>query len=370
MPRNPKAIDIAQLATEINEGRVKQLFIFGGDPVYNAPRGLVEDLQTKVPLDWADLQKKVPNIVRLGYHEDATSALSQWHIPLAHYLESWGDALTAGGDYLSIQPMILPLFGGLSEIELMNMLLGGPKLQGPELIQETFRLTNPPGDFQTVWSRFLHDGFAAHVQSADQQAAFNAGAAATLPRDSASLSAPPTPESPEIVLTGSYGMDDGRYANNGWLQELPDPVTKLSWDNAALISPEYAKRLGVETGDLLQIAINEKSAGGTVMKRELVIAALVSPGHADNSVTVTLGWARKMPQFVGLPYAGGNLKEKPNLTEQAGFNGYFLRTAANPHVAVAGAKGIETVQVTKVGRTYPFSITQEHFEHRRPRPCS
>ena len=109
MPRNPKEIDIAQLATEINEGRVKQLFIFGGDPVYNAPRGLVEDLQTKVPLDWAELQKKVPNIVRLGYHEDATSALSQWHIPLAHYLESWGDALTTGGDYLSIQPMILPL---------------------------------------------------------------------------------------------------------------------------------------------------------------------------------------------------------------------------------------------------------------------
>src|SRR5215471_13550588 len=118
VPRNPKTIDIAKLATDMNEGRVKQLFIFGGDPVYNAPRGLVEDPQTKVALDWAELQKKVPNIIRLGYHEDATSALSQWHLPLSHYLESWGDALTAGGDYLSIQPMILPLFGGLSEIEL------------------------------------------------------------------------------------------------------------------------------------------------------------------------------------------------------------------------------------------------------------
>src|SRR5207244_9037909 len=124
MPRNSKAIDIAQLATDINEGRVKQLFIFGGDPVYNAPGGLVEDLQTRAPLDWADLQKKVPNIVRLGYHEDATSALSQWHIPLAHYLASWGDALTAAGDLLSIQAMILPLFGGLCDIELSNMLIG------------------------------------------------------------------------------------------------------------------------------------------------------------------------------------------------------------------------------------------------------
>src|SRR5206468_6709517 len=115
-----RTIDISQLARDINDGRVKQLFILGGDPVYNAPRGLVEDPQKKLPLDWSDLQKKVPNIVRLGYHEDATSALSQWHVPLAHYLESWGDALTAGGDYLSIQPMILPLFGGLSEIELVN----------------------------------------------------------------------------------------------------------------------------------------------------------------------------------------------------------------------------------------------------------
>src|SRR5262249_38847999 len=203
---------------------------------------------------------------------------------------------------------------GLSEIELLNVLLGGPKVQGPELVQETFRLTNPPGDFQTVWSRFLHDGFAAHIQAADQSAALNAGAAATLPPDSWPLSSAPAPESPEIVLTGSYTMDDGRYANNGWLQELPDPITKLSWDNAALISPAYAKRLGVETGDLLRVAINEKSAGGTIMKRELVIAALVSPGHADNSVTVTLGWARKMPQFVELPYAGGKLKEKPSAT--------------------------------------------------------
>ncbi|HEX3620649.1 MAG TPA: TAT-variant-translocated molybdopterin oxidoreductase, partial [Candidatus Udaeobacter sp.] len=106
VPQNPRAIDMSQLASDINDGRIKQLFILGGDPVYNAKRGLVQDRQTNLPLDWADLQKKVPEIVRLGYHEDATSALSQWHVPLAHYLESWGDALTSGGDYLSIQPMI------------------------------------------------------------------------------------------------------------------------------------------------------------------------------------------------------------------------------------------------------------------------
>jgi MoCo/4Fe-4S cofactor protein with predicted Tat translocation signal len=359
--RNPRTIEIEQLAADINDGRIKQLFILGGDPVYNAQRGLVEDPQTKLPLDWSDLQKKVPNIVRLGYHEDATSALSHWHVPLAHYLESWGDALTSGGDYLSIQPMILPLFGGLSEIELLNVLLGGAKTEGPELVQETFRGTNPPGDFQTAWSRFLHDGFASHIQPREQAPSFNPNAAGPLAQSSWTLAPAPRPDSPEIVLTASYAMDDGRYANNGWLQELPDPITKLTWDNAALISPAYAKKLGVQTGDLIQVTINEKSAGGAPVKRELIIAALVSPGHADNSVTIPLGYGRKMPEFYELPYAGGALRERPGIAQQSGFNGYFLRTAANPHFAAAGGKGIESVQVTKVGRTYPFSITQEHF---------
>jgi molybdopterin-containing oxidoreductase family iron-sulfur binding subunit len=361
IPQNPRTIDISQLASDINDGHIKQLFILGGDPVYNAQRGLVQDQKTKLPLDWADLQKKVPEVVRLGYHEDATSALSAWHIPLAHYLESWGDALTAGGDYLSIQPMILPLFGGVSEIELLSALLGRPKAEGPELVQETFRATNPAGEFETVWSRFLHDGFASHVQPQDQTVSFNANAVGPQLQSSWTLPPAPTPDSPEVVMTASYSMDDGRYANNGWLQELPDPITKLTWDNAAIISPAYAKRLGVLTGELLQITINEKSGGGQPVKRELVIAAAVSPGHADNSIAIPLGYARKMPQFYELPYAGGALKKRPAITEQGGFNGYFLRTAASPYFAVAGGQGIESVQVKKVGRTYPFSITQEHF---------
>jgi molybdopterin-containing oxidoreductase family iron-sulfur binding subunit len=257
--------------------------------------------------------------------------------------------------------MILPLFGSLSEIELLNALLGGPKPEGPELVQETFRGTNPAGDFQTAWSGFLHDGFASHVQPRDQPATFNANAAGPQIQSSWTLPAPPTPDSPEIVLTGSYEMDDGRYANNGWLQELPDPITRLTWDNAALMSPAFARRLGVSTGELIQVTITEKSTVAEPVKRELVIVALVSPGHADNSITVPLGWARKMPQFYELPYAGGALKERPGIAEQSGFNGYFLRTAANPHFAVTGSNGINNVQVKKVGRTYPLSSMQEQF---------
>jgi len=346
--RNSKTNSILQLAGEINAGRIKQLFIFGGDPVYNAPRGITQDRETKGPVDWADLQKRVPDVVRLGHYEDATSALSNWHVPAAHYLEAWGDALTFEGAYLAIQPMILPLFGGLSEIELMNAVLGAPKMEGPELVQETFRATAPPGDFATAWYRLLRDGFASHVALKDKPPTFNAnnagGVAHTL------WAPPPTPtlDSPEVVLVRSYAMDDGRYINNGWLQELPDPITKLTWDNAALMSPVFAKHLGVNTGDLVNIAITEKGldAQKKNIRRELVIAALVSPGHADSSITIPLGYGRKQTGPVG---------------EEAGFNGYLLRNSSNPHFITTDGKTVEGVKVTKAPGTYALSITQDHW---------
>src|SRR5438128_6564024 len=213
-PRNPRTLTLLQLADEIAHDHVKQLFIFGGDPVFNAFRGLVRDPATNQPLDWADLQKKVPDVVRLGFHEDATSAASTWHVPLAHYLESWGDALASDGSYLSIQPMILPLFGGLSELELLNMLLGRPKVEGPELIQETFRATAPPGDFPTAWTSFVHDGFAAQIIAHDRGALAIAGGAVAAVQQSWTSTSAPTPQSPEIVFVRDYSMDDGRYINN------------------------------------------------------------------------------------------------------------------------------------------------------------
>ncbi|HEY6071180.1 MAG TPA: 4Fe-4S dicluster domain-containing protein, partial [Chthoniobacterales bacterium] len=346
-PRNKNNRSILQLADRINKGEIKQLFIFGGDPVYNAPRGMTDADKNLLP-DWADLQKKVPEVVRLGYHEDATSAISQWHVPMSHYLESWGDALTPDGSYVAIQPMILPLFGGLSEIELMNALLGRPKVEGPELIQETFKATKPTGDFATAWSTFLRDGFAAHVPTHDRPASFNGGAAGTLAQQLWAAPPAPTTDSPEIVFVRSYAMDDGRYANNAWLQEMPDPITKLTWDNAAIMSPAMAKSLAVETGDLIQISIDEvaKESSDQSVRRELVIAAYVSPGHADNSITIPLGYGRK--------------KTGP-LADESGFNAYLLRTAASLHFAVADQKNIEAVRVTKVGKKYPLACTQDHW---------
>jgi molybdopterin-containing oxidoreductase family iron-sulfur binding subunit len=346
--RNSKTNSILQLAGEISAGRIKQLFIFGGDPVYNAPRGVTQDREKKGPVDWADLQKRVPDVVRLGYYEDETSGLSKWHVPAAHYLEAWGDALTAEGAYLAIQPMILPLFGGFSEIDLMSAVLGTPKVEGPEMVQETFRASAPPGDFTTAWSRLLRDGFASHVVLKDKPPTFNANNAGGIAHTLWAPAPKPTLDSPEIVLVRSYAMDDGRYINNGWLQELPDPISKLTWDNAALMSPVLAKHLGVETGDLINIAITEKGLDSNKknIRRELVIAALVSPGHADHSISIPLGYGRKQTGPVG---------------EEAGFNGYLLRNSSNPHFIAADGKTVEAVKVTKAGGTYALSITQDHW---------
>ena len=368
--RAPKTNSILQLAGEMNAGRIKQLFLFGGDPVYNAPKGLTIDRESHAPVDWPDLQKKVPDVIRLGYYEDATSELSRWHVPAAHYLEAWGDALTSDGAYLAVQPMILPLFGGMSEIELMNLLLGGPKIEGPELVQETFRASAPPGDFQTAWSQLLRDGFASHVALKDKPPTFNSNNAGGVAHTLWATAPNPTLDAPEIVLTRSYSMDDGRYINNGWLQELPDPVTKLTWDNAALMSPVMAKHLGVANGDLINIAVTEttKDAKQNPIRRELVIAALISPGHADNSISISLGYGRKKTGPVG---------------EEAGFNGFLLRTSSNPHYLAVDDKTIKAITVTTSPTpkptgtptpapsgtqkqlhtlgVYPLSITQDHW---------
>src|SRR4051812_37103667 len=331
--KTPKTNSILQLAGEINGGRIKQLFILGGDPVYNAPKGITIDKDTKAPVDWPDLQKKVPDVVRVGYYEDATSELSTWHVPAAHYLESWSDALTNDGAYVAIQPMILPLFGGMSELDFMNAVLGKPKVEGPDLIQETFRASAPPGDFQTAWTQLLRDGFATHIALKEKPPTFNSNNAGGVAHTLWTSAPNPTPDAPEIVLTRSYNMDDGRYINNGWLQELPDPITKLTWDNAALMSPALAKHLGVETGDLINIAVTEttKDAAGKNIRRELVIAALISPGHADNSISIALGYGRKGTGPVG---------------EEAGFNGFLLRNSSNPHFIAVDSKTVESISVT------------------------
>jgi MoCo/4Fe-4S cofactor protein with predicted Tat translocation signal len=363
IPRNPRTIGIQQLAAEINNGTIQQLIILGGDPVYNAPRGLVEDRETRRLLDWEELQRRVPEVIRLGYHEDATSASSHWHIPMAHFLESWGDALTPEGDYVTIQPMILPLFGGVSELQLLNDLLGNPFVEGPELVRGTFGTLGVPGEPEEAWTRMLRDGFAAGLPTRERPGAFNAGAAGGFITQNWSSAPAPTADSPEIVFVRSYQTDDGRYINNGWLQEMPDPITKLAWDNAALVSPGYAKHLNVKNGDMIEITVSEpaRAGGGEATQRQLQAAVLIAPGHVDNSITIPLGYGRRVGEYGPLPFSGGAVDEQPTTGDASGFNAYLLRSANTPHFVVADGRAVQSVRVQKIAGTYEFAITQEHF---------
>jgi molybdopterin-containing oxidoreductase family iron-sulfur binding subunit len=311
----PAAATIAELASAMEAGRVQNLFILGGNPVYNAP----------ADLRFGDLLGGVPATVRLGLYEDETSALCQWHVPRAHYLESWGDARSADGTICAVQPMILPLWGGISELEILNRLAGNAEPIGPQLVRETFATVAGGGDLEAQWTEFLRTGFLPGTTWAEAPLSFNAAAATALfagqnLAGSGGL---------EIAFTPSSTLDDGRYANNGWLQETPDFATKVTWDNAALVSPATAKFLGLATGDMVEL-----SAGD----RKIEAAAIIAPGHADDAVSIALGYGRQN--------AG-------KISEGVGFNAYPLRTTG-------GMAFVANASLKRTGATHKFAETQSH----------
>jgi len=250
------ASSISALATAITGGAVKTLIILGGNPVYNAP----------ADLDWAKLQSSVSDVIRLGYHLDETSAHAGTNIGRAHYLESWGDARTVDGTIVPVQPMILPLFNGLTEIEVLSHLLGEEKTDGYSQVYATITGLNSGGDAEKNFRQFLHDGLLAGSAYAKTGVAFSLGGVGALFATTPKLEAL-SAKNLEVRFITDHKMDDGRFANNGWLQECPDPVTKISWDNAIMISPRLAREL-TEThkvaiypiGSLLQIARVENEA--------------------------------------------------------------------------------------------------------------
>ena len=231
---------ITDLAQAIKTGAVKSLFILGGNPGYNAPADLA----------FADLIAKVPQAVHLGMFEDETAKLCQWHVPAAHYLESWGDVRAYDGTYSVIQPMILPLWNGVSEIEILARLAGRPAPNGPELVRETFAQKFYPSDEK--WNSVLRVGFAPGSEWPEGPIAADPTRATE-----ALTGAQPAPDALELVFLQSSSVDDGRYANNSWLQETPDFETKVTWDNVAMVSPATAKKLGIRAnnfGPIYQVA--------------------------------------------------------------------------------------------------------------------
>ncbi len=309
---------LPDLAQALDAGQVETLVVLGGNPAYTAP----------ADLDWPKLQRKARTVVRLGYYEDETFPLCTWHIPAAHYLESWGDARSVDGTLVPVQPLIAPLFGGWTELELLARIAGLPSADPYSIVRETFAVAVGASNAEAAWRKFLHDGFLAGSAPKSLEVKLNEAAViAALGKMGASA---PDKTNLEVVFHRDYSLDDGRYNNNGWLQELPDPVTKVVWDNVVLLSRRTASDLGVQNSDVVEVKLGDRSIQGPVW---------VQPGMADYSLGLALGYGRERTGRVG---------------NKTGFNAYPLRTSKALHFA-GGAR------LQRTGRTYPISCTQSHW---------
>ena len=311
---------ITALARAIDAGGVQTLIVLGGNPAYDAP----------AELDFAARLGKAGTVLHLSHAVNETSALAGWHLPRAHWLESWNDARSWNGTVSVAQPLIQPLFDGKSPAELLALVAGLPETKGYDLVRSAIL---PLVGGEKGWRQALHDGMVAGSTPppADPTAAAAAAAAATaggwsgMPPGSK-----PSAQALELVFLPDRKVFDGRFANNAWLQEFPDPITKLTWDNALLVAPRTADALGVGMGDVVTL-----SCGG----RSVQAPVYILPGQAENSVALALGYGRRRAGRVG---------------DEVGTNAYALRTAATPWVAASA-----TVQRTGLKRK--LATTQDHW---------
>jgi molybdopterin-containing oxidoreductase family iron-sulfur binding subunit len=291
--------------------------------------------------------QKVPMRVHLGLYQDETSRLCHWHLPESHYLEAWGDTRAYDGTASIVQPLIEPLYQGRSQMELLSALVHQVPTPGYEIVREYWRTHwqaqgHSAVSFDEFWQTSLHDGIVAGTALPHRSMSLRADWDKSLAKPQAAT----VGGEYEIVFQPEPMIYDGRFANNGWLQECPRPITKLTWDNAALMSPKMAERLGVGERSY---AHGGEHGGFRVPVVELQVAerkvdapVWVVPGHADGSITVHLGYGR---QFAGR--VGGS-PDHP-----VGFDAYTLRTSDNPWFAGGLA-------VRKTGRSYVLACTQEH----------
>lgn len=311
---------IEALAGSLLASAVDTLVMLGGNPAYNAP----------AQLNWTEAQGKASTVVRLGYHEDETSQRATWNLPLVHFLESWSDARTEDGTLVPVQPLIAPLFGGFTELDVLGWLVGlGAATTSHDIVKETFAGIANVADTEGAWRKYLHDGFLEGSTSKPVNVSLNreraADVIATAPAAAAGGS-----RGVEVVFQRDYKVDDGRHNNNGWLQELPDPITKLTWDNVVSVSRKTARDLKVRNGDVVRLTADGRSVEGPIW---------VQPGQADGVLGLKLGYGRSVVGRVG---------------QGTGFNAYAIRTSDT----MSGAVG---VGVERTGETYPLSGTQEHW---------
>ncbi|HEY2828198.1 MAG TPA: TAT-variant-translocated molybdopterin oxidoreductase [Pirellulales bacterium] len=331
--------DLSALVREMNTGEIEMLLILGGNPVYNSP----------ADLDFALALSKVPVRVHLGLYYDETAALCDWHIPQSHFLESWSDGRAYNGTVSIQQPLIAPLYNGHSAHEFLSSLFDPAERPGYEIVRGYWRAnwpeTTAADNFDALWQRALHDGLiadSAFRTLANLRLRSNWAADFPRPRAEDQNTASHDDVALEITFLADPTVYDGRFANNGWLQELPKPISKLTWDNAALVSPKLAETLGltqtfgVSGGEHGQAIVDQIEL--ELNGRTLRAAAWILPGHADNSVTLHLGYGRTAAGRVG---------------NGTGFNAYQLRRSAEPWFA-SGLK------IRKLEENYTLACTQMH----------
>jgi molybdopterin-containing oxidoreductase family iron-sulfur binding subunit len=325
-PARPTHVkSIAQLAQDMSAGKVTTWFILGGNPVYDAP----------ADLDFASALGKVKNSVHLSLYQDETSMKATWHVPKAHFLEAWGDARTWDGTVSVAQPLIEPIYGGLSSIQLLSMLLGNETSGEPD-VKETIASLGG-----TDWRKAVHDGFVANSALPAAQVTLQAlpstgllpGHQAGSKRKNGEL---------EVVYHYSSFTYDGRFANNPWLWETPDFLTKVTWDNYALVSPETAVALGVKNDELITVKVGEKS---------IQLPCYTMPGQAKFSIGLVLGGGRTESGRAGAVGGGRSGKNSP------GFNTYKVRQTSGFDIATG-------CSVSGGGGTYELANVQDHWSYK------
>jgi len=302
---------LKQLTRDMQQGTVDLLVVVGGNPVYTAP----------ADLEFAKHFSNVKTRVHLSLYEDETSDLCHWHVPETHYLESWGDIRSVDGTITIMQPLINPLYAGKSAYELLSAVLGQPTRTTYEIVRETW------GGEEGEWRKSVHDGIATFSPNFPHPPSF---AGVPLPEGEVGGGEVQISDSIEVVIRADPTVYDGRFANNAWLQELPKPITKVVWDNVALVSPETAQRLDLSDEDVVEIQHDGRAIRAPVW---------VSPGHAKDSITLFLGYGRTRAGSLG---------------SNRGYNANSIRTSAAPWIA-------QNALVRKMGVRYALVSTQKHF---------
>jgi MoCo/4Fe-4S cofactor protein with predicted Tat translocation signal len=328
---------LRELCSDIYAGKVETLLIIGVNPVYTAPHDF--DFASKIKFDEKNNRKPIKNTIYVGSHFDETAELCDWHVAESHYLETWSDARAFDGTLSVIQPLIAPLYHTHSAREVLAAFGDKPGVSDYDFLRDHLKAANPSADFEKFWRKTLNDGLVAGSAFAPVNAPLKFSAP--------SLPAAKTASAGEIefIFRPDPCVYDGRFANNGWLQELPKPVTKLTWDNAALVSPKTGEQLsltheiGARGGEHGKVYSNVIDI--SLSNSKVTAAAWRVPGQADGVVVLPLGYGRKRAGYTGT---------------NKGFNAYAVRTSGALWTASASAGTIK-----KTGEDYPLACTQYHF---------